>query len=413
MNFIEFLRLASESISSNKMRSLLTMLGIIIGVASVIIMISISAGTEASIEEQITGLGSNLVYVTTSFMRGGARMGPGGGAQEGGLVFDDAFAIAEEVNGVAAVVVEQSSSETVKAGSVVLEDVTILGSTPDFPSVRDMEIEEGRYFNQRAVDRTQKVAVLGSTLATELFGEEDPIGRTVNAGDTKLTVIGVFSERGLVSGVDFDSQLYIPITVVFQKFAPSQFARFMGDRVRVIYVELEDPDKMDNVIQQITFLLLKRHDLAAEEADFSVTTQQDIIQTQEATTAAFRSLLAWVAGVSLIVGGIGIMNIMLVSVTERTREIGIRQSIGATPNDIRMQFLTEAILLSLVGGVIGVLSGVGGAWIFGELSEMRTVVVSTSIILAFTSAAFVGIFFGFYPANKASQLDPIEALRHE
>lgn len=413
MNFIEFLRLASESISSNKMRSLLTMLGIIIGVASVIIMISISAGTEASIEEQITGLGSNLVYVTTSFMRGGARMGPGGGAQEGGLVFDDAFAIAEEVNGVAAVVVEQSSSETVKAGSVVLEDVTILGSTPDFPSVRDMEIEEGRYFNQREVDRTQKVAVLGSTLATELFGEEDPIGQTVNAGDTKLTVIGVFSERGLVSGVDFDSQLYIPITVVFQKFAPSQFARFMGDRVRVIYVELEDPDKMDNVIQQITFLLLKRHDLAAEEADFSVTTQQDIIQTQEATTAAFRSLLAWVAGVSLIVGGIGIMNIMLVSVTERTREIGIRQSIGATPNDIRMQFLTEAILLSLVGGVIGVLSGVGGAWIFGELSEMRTVVVSTSIILAFTSAAFVGIFFGFYPANKASQLDPIEALRHE
>jgi putative ABC transport system permease protein len=389
------------------------MLGIIIGVASVIIMISISAGTEASIEEQITGLGSNLVYVTTSFMRAGARMGPGGGAPEGGLVFDDAFAIAEEINGVAAVVVEQSSSETVKAGNVVLEGVTLLGSTPDFPSVRDMEIQEGRYFNQREVDRNQKVAVLGATLAKELFGEDDPIGQTVNAGDTKLTVIGVFSERGLVSGVDFDAQLYIPITVVFQKFTPSQFARFMGDRVRVIYVELEDPEVMDDVIQQITFLLLKRHDLTAEEADFSVTTQQDIIQTQESTTAAFRSLLAWVAGVSLIVGGIGIMNIMLVSVTERTREIGIRQSIGATPNDIRMQFLTEAILLSLVGGLIGVLAGVGGSWIFGEVSEMRTVIVTTSIIMAFTSAAIVGIFFGFYPANKASQLDPIEALRHE
>ena len=413
MNLSEFLRLAWESISSNKLRSLLTMLGIIIGVASVIIMISISAGTEASIEEQITGLGSNLVYVSTSFMRGGARMGPGGGAQEGGLVFDDAFAIAEEVDGVAAVVVEQSSSETVKAGNVVLEGVTILGSTPDFPSVRDMEIAEGRYFNQREVDRTQKVAVLGSTLATDLFGEEDPIGQTVNTGDTKLTVIGVFSERGLVSGVDFDSQLYTPITVVFQKFTPSQFARIMGDRVRVIYVELEDLEEMDGVIQQITFLLLKRHDLTAEEADFTVTTQQDIIQTQESTTAAFRSLLAWVAGVSLIVGGIGIMNIMLVSVTERTREIGIRQSIGATPNDIRMQFLTEAILLSLVGGLIGVLAGVGGAWIFGEVSAMRTVVVSSSIILAFTSAAVVGIFFGFYPANKASRLDPIEALRHE
>jgi putative ABC transport system permease protein len=255
--------------------------------------------------------------------------------------------------------------------------------------------------------------VLGATLAAELFGEEDPIGQTVTTGDTKLTVIGVFSERGLVSGVDFDAQLYIPITVVFQKFTPSQFARFIGDRVRVIYVELEDLELMDDVIQQITFLLLKRHDLTAEEADFTVTTQQDIIQTQESTTAAFRSLLAWVAGVSLIVGGIGIMNIMLVSVTERTREIGIRQSIGATPNDIRMQFLMEAILLSLVGGLLGVLAGVGGAWIFGEVSEMRTVVVSSSIILAFTSAAFVGIFFGFYPANKASQLDPIEALRHE
>jgi len=414
MNLTEFLRLAWESISSNKMRSLLTMLGIIIGVASVIIMISISAGTEASIEEQITGLGSNLVYVTTSFSRGGARMGvPGGGAPEGGLVFDDAFAIAEQVNGVAAVVVEQSSSETVKAGSVVLDGVTIQGTTADFPSVRDMEIEQGRYFNQKEVERTQKVAVLGFDLAQELFGDEDPIGQTVTAGSTKLTVIGVFSERGLVSGVNFDAQLYTPITVVFQKFTPSQFARFMGDRVRVIYVEIEEPEEMENIIQQISFLLAKRHDISLEEADFSVTTQQDIIQTQEATTAAFRSLLAWVAGVSLIVGGIGIMNIMLVSVTERTREIGIRQSIGATPNDIRMQFLTEAILLSLVGGLIGVLAGVGGSWIFGEVSGMRTVIITTSIVLAFTSAAVIGIFFGFYPANKASQLDPIEALRHE
>jgi putative ABC transport system permease protein len=414
MNLTELLRLAWESITGSKMRSLLTMLGIIIGVASVIIMISISAGTEASIEEQITGLGSNLVYVTTSFSRIGARMGaPGGGLPEGGLVFDDAFAIAEQVNGVAAVVVEQSSSETVKAGSVVLDGVTILGSSPDFPSVRDMEIKEGRYFNQREVDRKQKVAVLGFDLAQELFGDGDPIGQITTVGDTKLTVIGVFSERGMVSGVDFDAQLYTPITVVFQKFTPSQFARFMGDRVRVIYVEIENPEEMENVIQQISFLLAKRHDLSLEEADFSVTTQQDIIQTQEATTAAFRNLLAWVAGVSLIVGGIGIMNIMLVSVTERTREIGIRQSIGATPNDIRMQFLTEAVLLSLVGGLIGVMAGVGGSWIFGEVSEMRTVVISTSILLAFTSAAIVGIFFGFYPANKASQLDPIEALRHE
>jgi putative ABC transport system permease protein len=415
MNLTEFLRLAWESITSNKMRSLLTMLGIIIGVASVIIMIAISAGTEASIEEQITGLGSNLVYVSSSFSRVGASMGSpmGGGDSEGGLVYDDAFAIADEVNGVAAVVVEQSSSETVKFGDVTLESVTILGSTPDFPSVRDMSIDEGRYFNQQEVERKQKVAVLGYSLAQELFGEDDPIGQMVTAGDVKLTVIGVFSERGMVSGVDFDMQLYTPITVVFQKFTPSQFSRFMGNSVRVIYVKVEEDADLDDVILQIELLLVKRHEVSLDEADFSVTTQQDIIQTQESTTAAFRNLLAWVAGVSLIVGGIGIMNIMLVSVTERTREIGIRQSIGATPNDVRWQFLTEALLLSLVGGLIGILSGVGGSWVFGSVSGMRTVVVTTSILLAFTSAAVVGIFFGFYPANKAAQLDPIEALRHE
>ena len=416
MNLAELLQLAWESIGSNKMRSLLTMLGIIIGVASVIIMISISSGTEASIEEQITGLGSNLVYVSTSFSRVGARGNPfggGGGGIEGGLVYDDAFAIAEEISGVEAVVVEQSSTETVKAGNVTLDGVTIVGSTADFPSVRDMEIDEGRYFTQQEVDRTQKITVLGHTLAQELFGDADPIGQTITVDGTKLTVIGVFSERGMVSGVDFDSQLYTPITVVFQKFTPSQFARFLGDRVRVIYVEIENPEVMESVIQQISFLLAKRHDVSLEDADFTVTTQQDIIQTQEATTAAFRNLLAWVAGVSLIVGGIGIMNIMLVSVTERTREIGIRQSVGATPDDIRWQFLTEAVLLSLAGGFIGVLAGVVGSWIFGYVSDMRTVIVFSSILLAFTSAAFVGIFFGFYPANKAAQLDPIEALRHE
>ncbi len=409
MDFIEFLRLAWESINANKLRSLLTMLGIIIGVASVIVMISISAGTEASIEEQITGLGSNLVFVQSSFNRGR----PGAGSVSGGVVYADAFAIAEEVSGVVAMVVEQPSNETVRAGNVTLESVTILGSTADFPSVRDMEIDAGRYFNQREVDRKQKVAVLGSSLAQELFGDADPIGQTVTVDTTKLTVIGVFAERGLVSGVDFDAQLYTPITVVFSKFTPTEFARFRGDRVRVIYVEVESPEVVENTIQQIELLLARRHDVSLEEADFTVTTQQDIIQTQEATTAAFRSLLAWVAGVSLLVGGIGIMNIMLVTVTERTREIGIRQAIGAAPNDIRWQFLTEAVLLSLVGGLIGVLAGVGGAWIFGAVSDLRTVIVTASIVLAFTSAAAVGIFFGFYPANKASQLDPIEALRHE
>jgi len=418
MNLSEFLQLAWESISGNKLRSLLTMLGIIIGVASVITMVGISAGTEATIEEQITGLGSNLLFVQSGLIRFGPGAGPGGGGDfvarlRGGLVYDDAFAIADEVEGVAAVVVEQQSAETVKVGNVTLDSVTILGSTADFPSVRDMQIDEGRYFTQQEVERKQKVAVLGAALAQELFGETDPIGQTVTAGSTKLTVIGVFEQRGLVSGVDFDSQLYTPITVVFQKFTPSQFARIVGDNVRMIYVEVESPEVLDSTIDQIELLLAKRHDVTLEEADFTVTTQQDIIETREATTEAFRSLLGWVAGVSLIVGGIGIMNIMLVSVTERTREIGIRQAIGAAPKDIRWQFLTEAVTLSMAGGLIGVLVGVAGSWVFGTLSDMRTVIVTGSILLAFVSAAAVGIFFGFYPANRASQLDPIEALRHE
>jgi putative ABC transport system permease protein len=181
----------------------------------------------------------------------------------------------------------------------------------------------------------------------------------------------------------------------------------------MIYVKVDESVPLEDVILQIELLLAKRHKVSLEEPDFTVTTQQDIIQTREATTAAFRNLLAWVAAVSLLVGGIGIMNIMLVSVTERTREIGIRQAVGASPSDIRWQFLAEALLLSLVGGLIGVAAGVGGAWLFGKLGGMRTVVVSESILLAFSSAAAVGIFFGFYPANKAAQLDPIEALRHE
>jgi putative ABC transport system permease protein len=407
----EVLRVAWESITRNALRSLLTMLGIIIGVASVIIMISISAGTEAAIEEQITSLGSNLVYVMGSFSRGGTGMM--GQGMSGGLVYEDTFAIAEEISGVAGVVVEQNASALVKAGDVSIEDVEIIGTTPDYPSVRDMPVAQGRFINQLELDRKVKVAVLGSSLAEELFGEADPIGQIITAGDIKLTVIGVLAERGLVGGENYDSRLIVPITVVFQKFTPSQFARFIGDRVRMIVVELEDQATMEDTILQIELLLARRHEVSLDQPDFTINTQQDIISTQEATTEAFRTLLAWVAGVSLIVGGIGIMNIMLVSVTERTREIGLRQAVGATPNDVRWQFLTEALLLSLIGGLIGVFAGIGGAWIFGILGEMRTVVVPASIGLAFSSAAAVGAFFGFYPANRAAQLDPIEALRYE
>jgi putative ABC transport system permease protein len=405
------IKIAWQGLARNKLRSLLTMLGVIIGVSAVIIMIAVSKGTEKTIEEQITGLGANLVFVQSSFSRGGPFGGPEGPGQSGGLVFDDATAIGDQINGVKAVVVEQQSSETVKAGNITLDSISILGSTVGFPSVRDMEIAEGRYFNNTEVDRKATVAVLGANLAEELFGDDPPVGQLISIGSTKFTVVGVFAEKGGES--DYDGRVYVPITVVFQKLMPNMFARMMGDRVRMIYVELEDGVNQDDVILQIELLLAKRHEVSLDEADFSITTQQDIIDTRESTTQAFRSLLAWVAAVSLVVGGIGIMNIMMVSVTERTREIGIRQSIGASPADIRWQFLAEALLLSLVGGLIGVAAGIGGAYLFGQLSDMRTVVVPSSILLAFGSAAVVGIFFGFYPANKAAQLDPIEALRHE
>ncbi|MBN2044918.1 MAG: ABC transporter permease [Anaerolineales bacterium] len=416
MKASEVLRISWEAILKNKVRSLLTMLGIIIGVAAVIIMVGISAGTSATIEESITSLGSNLVYVTQSFSAGGVTgmrgSGQGGGQAQGGLVYDDAFAIAE-LDNVAGVVVEQNSMQDTKSGNNTVTDVAVLGTTADFPSVRDMEIANGRYFNEQDVERESKIAVLGATLAEELFGEEDPIGQDITIGAVRFSIVGVLNEKGQVGDVDYDSRLYIPITSLLNYFVDNQFARMIGDRVRMIYVELEDPAMMDDTIVQIELLLTKRHEVSLDEPDFMITTQQDIIVTQESTTAAFRNLLSWVAGVSLIVGGIGIMNIMLVSVTERTREIGIRQSVGATPSDVRWQFLTEALLLSLIGGLIGVLVGVGGSFVFSSVSDMRTVIVPSSILLAFSAAAVVGVFFGFYPANKAAELDPIDALRYE
>lgn len=410
MRIDELIRIAWEALFKNKIRSFLTMLGIVIGVAAVIIMTSISAGTEATIRDRITSLGSNLLYVRQNFSQGGFRQFAD---NRNSLVYDDAWAISGQITGVAGVVVEQDTSETVKYGSVTLDSITIQGTSPDFPSVRDIKLAAGHFFSMQDLTRKNKVAVLGSDLAKQLFGDTDPIGQMVTVGTTKLGVIGVMAPKGTVGNVDFDTQMYIPITVVFQKFTPSMFARITGDSVRQIVVEVKQGSTLSVVQQQILLLLNKRHNVTMADNKYSISTQQDIIATQESTTSAFRSLLLWVAGVSLLVGGIGIMNIMMVSVTERTREIGLRQSIGATPNDIRMQFLSEAVLLSLIGGLIGILVGIGGAQVYGAVSSMRTVIVPTSILLAFASAAAVGICFGFFPANKAAGLDPIDALRYE
>src|SRR5512138_3099174 len=411
MNLGEVIKIAWKSLMSNKLRSILTMLGVIIGVAAVIIMVAISAGTEASIAEKINGLGSNLLFINQSFTRGGPNQGPQN--QKGGLVYADVAAIRQSVPGVAGVSVEQQSSVTLKAGSTTLDSMTVVGTTPDYTTVRNVQLGSGRFITEQDNERVEKVIVLGSDVATELFGEDDPVGQTLYANNVQMVVIGVLAPKGISGGTDFDSLVYTPINVVFKKLTNNMFARFMGDRVRTIYVSVEKNASMSTVKEQITQLLTTRHKVTADSLDFAITSQSDIIATQESTTASFRTLLAWVAGVSLIVGGIGIMNIMLVSVTERTREIGLRQAVGATPGDIQVQFLSEALMLSLIGGIIGVLTGLGGSQLFGQFSGMRTVIVPYSIALSFSSAALIGIFFGFYPANRAAQLDPIDALRHE
>jgi putative ABC transport system permease protein len=412
MRASEVLHIAWEGLSRNKLRSLLTMLGVIIGVSAVIIMVAVSAGTEATIKDQITSLGTNLLYVSANM----TAIGPGA-RQPGGdtsmLTFEDVLALKETLTGITGIIAERSMSQTVKAGSVVLDGVTVVGTMPDYPQVRGISLGEGRLLTQKDDDKTAKVSVLGYSLAQDLFGETDPIGQSVLVDNVKLTVVGVMAEKGMVGNTDYDARMYVPISLAVERLTPSMFGRFMGNQINQAIVQVENEVEMDAVIFQIQLLLAKRHETTLEDLPFSIRTQQEIIDTQASTTEAFRDLLAWVAAVSLLVGGIGIMNIMLVGVTERTREIGVRQALGATPGDIRWQFLTEALMLSLVGGLIGVGTGIGGAWLFQKLGEMRTVVIPNSIFLAFGSAAVVGIFFGFYPANKAAQLDPIEALRHE
>lgn len=408
MNLFSILRVAFKSIGSNKLRTFLTMLGVIIGVTAVIMMVSISAGTEATIAENINSLGANLIFISPAAQAFSAARGP-----RSTLVYSDVQALQDGVTGISGVSVEQQARQTAKAGQITVDGVTLLGTTIGFQDVRGMTVASGRFFNQTETDKKTKVVVLGSKIATQLFDTQDPLGQYVTLGTIRMAVIGVMAEKGSVGGVDFDSRIYAPITTLFQYFLNNQFARLQGDSVNLIYVAAADKSTIKDVIFQINTLLSTRHKVAADAPDFTIRTQQDIISAQESTTSTFRTLLAGVAGVSLLVGGIGIMNIMLVSVTERTREIGIRQSVGATPGDIRWQFLAEAMILSLSGGVIGIVVGIAGSYLFGQFGGMRTLVSPASIVLAFAASAVVGIFFGFLPANRAAGLDPIVALRHE
>ena len=405
MNTIQTFKISWEGLTLNKARSTLTALGVIIGVAAVIVMLAVSAGAEADIADQINELGANLIMIMPSFSRGGV-----GGGQSASLTYDHLAVIEGNVTGISGVSAEQNTTQEVIGGGVTLESISIVGTTPGFTAVREYAVAEGRFLTDEDTDRSNKVAVLGSGIAQELFGDGNPVGQSIKVGSTKLTVVGVMEEKGMVGSTDYDSRVYIPITVVFDKYSDNMFG---GDRVRVVYVSAESKETMDDVMAQLNTLVMGLLDTSAESPGFTLTTQDSIIETQASTTETFRNLLGWVAGVSLLVGGIGIMNIMLVSVTERTREIGLRQALGARPRDVQLQFLLEAIVLSLIGGLVGVALGVGGSFLFNELGTMRTEVVWASVPLAFGAAAAVGIFFGYYPATKAARLDPIVALRRE
>jgi putative ABC transport system permease protein len=407
MSFRRTLKVAWEGLTLNKARSFLTTLGVIIGVAAVIVMMAVSAGAEAEIADQINALGANLIVVMPSFQQGGLRER---GEMPGFEYPDELEVIEQEVEHINGISAEQSTTQDVEGPDSTISDVSIVGTTAGFPAVREYQVALGRFVTDADNDREEEVAVLGYSVAQELFGEQSPLGQKVEIGSVNFVVTGVMEKKGVVGNTDYDARIYIPLTVIFERF---ESGRFGGDKLRTLLVSAESRDVMDEVMNDITTVLAREHEVSPTEPDFNLTTQDSVIDAQASTTEAFRSLLGWVAGVSLVVGGIGIMNIMLVSVTERTREIGLRQALGARPRDVRMQFLLEAIILSLIGGLMGILAGVGGSYLFGKLGSMRTELVPTSVPLAFAAAAVVGIFFGYYPATQAAQLDPIEALRRE
>ncbi len=340
MNIKEILHVAWEGIASNRVRSFLTMLGVIIGVAAVIIMVAISAGTEATIADQIETLGTNLLFVTPgNISSGGTSISSGNpGAfrsESNSLVLDDALAIAD-LSGVTGVTSERDTNETVKNGSIILDSISIVGTTVDYFSIRGIELAEGRFLTDSDIDNNIPAAILGYSLAADLFGEDDPVGQQIMIGDYRFTVVGVAQEKGTVGSTDYDNRVYLPITVVFDKFTPSMFARIAGDTISSITVQVENPDNMDAVILQIKLLLASRYDTTVDELPFTVNTQQDIIDTRAATTAAFRSLLGWVAAVSLV----GARHELHWSASPKHRE-SVRQS-WAHPRDIRA-FLSKRL----------------------------------------------------------------------
>jgi putative ABC transport system permease protein len=398
-------KIAFRALRRNKLRSALTALGIIIGVAAVIAMVGIGNGARAQVQAQIASLGQNVILVFSgSITASGIRTGWGGA---GTLKIEDAEAIRREVPGVIGVSEEVVSNSQVAAGNQNWF-TRVLGESPDYFDIRQWPLAEGAPFTEQDVRSANKVCVIGKTTASQIFGNDDPVGQTLRIKNVPFTVLGVLSSKGLsAQGPDQDDVVIMPYTSAMKRVVG-------GTTLRNINVQVASPTDLDPAQQQITSLLRQRHNIGpGRDDDFTVRNQQEIAQAATATADVMTGLLGAIAGVSLVVGGIGIMNIMLVSVTERTREIGTRMAVGAHGRDILTQFLIEAVSLSAVGGLLGIALGIVASRVLSAWKSWPSLISPMSILVAFLVSAAVGIFFGFYPARTAARLDPIEALRYE
>lgn len=405
MRLLATLRIALRALRRNPMRTLLTALGVIIGVGAVIAMVSIGTGAKVQVEAQIASLGQNVILVMAGGVtRGGVFSGMGGA---GTLRIEDAEAIRNEVEGVACVSPEVRVSAQVTAGNANW-NTSIYGESEDYFELRRWPIEDGSGFGPADVRSAARVAVVGKTVVKELFGETSAVGQTIRIRGVPFVVAGVLASKGSnFFGQDQDDAVIVPYTTAMRRL-------FGVTALRSIQISAVKESLVQPVLEQITALLRQRHRIPeGRDDDFHVHTQQELAEMATSTAKIMTTLLGSIAGVSLLVGGIGIMNIMLVSVTERTREIGIRLAVGAKRRDILMQFLIEAVTLSVGGGIVGVLLGLGASVLIARQMNWPTQTPLESVILAFFFSAAVGIFFGFYPARRASRLDPIEALRYE
>ncbi|MEY4585120.1 MAG: hypothetical protein RJB10_1617 [Pseudomonadota bacterium] len=410
MNFFAAVRSAFRALAANTLRSILTMLGIIIGVAAVITMIAVGRGATDRVQEQMKGLGSNIMLVMPGGLTaGGVRLGASTGQ---GLSEDDANAIARDVPEV------QVAAPSMRTGAQVIAGNTnwstsIMGSTNDYLEAREWPLQSGRAFEAAEIQGSAKVAMIGQTVATQLFGEADPLDQVIRIKKVPVTIIGVLGKKGQNSlGQDQDDIVVVPISTYRNRIQGGNAGKLK--RIGSISVKVKEGQSMKIAEENIKDLLRQRMKVQSGGDDpFTIRNLTEILQAQEESSKVMTMLLAAVAGISLVIGGIGIMNIMLVSVTERTREIGLRMAVGARGKDILTQFLIEAVTLSLIGGAIGVMLGAIATWAVGQFAGWQVSMTLASIFLATGFSAFVGIFFGFYPARKASKLLPIQALRYE